>query len=61
VSEAEPQTEYSLFDSEAQFQSAVDRLLAAPGRELRVFDPVSKRTLFCRSFTDSTASMSSAA
>lgn len=39
MSEAEPQTEYSLFDSEAQFQSAVDRLLAAPGRELRVFDP----------------------
>jgi hypothetical protein len=35
----EPQTEYVPFDSEADFQRAVDRLLAAPGRELRVFDP----------------------
>lgn len=30
---------YELFDGEAAFQAAVDRLLAQPGRELRVFDP----------------------
>ena len=35
----EPQTEYVPFDGEAEFQRAVDRLLEAPGRELRVFDP----------------------
>jgi len=35
----EPQTEYVPFDGEADFQRAVDRLLEAPGRELRVFDP----------------------
>jgi len=34
-----PQTEYLQFDGEADFQRAVDRLLAAPGRELRIFDP----------------------
>lgn len=34
-----PQTEYVPFDGEADFQRAVDRLLEAPGRELRVFDP----------------------
>ena len=39
MSEADPQTEYTLFDGEAAFQQALDRLLAAPGRELRVFDP----------------------
>jgi len=39
VSEAVPQTEYQPFDGEAAFQQAVDRLLAAPGRELRIFDP----------------------
>jgi hypothetical protein len=39
VSEAAPQTEYQPFDGEAAFQQAVDRLLAAPGRELRIFDP----------------------
>jgi hypothetical protein len=37
--ETRPQTEYQPFDGEAAFQQAVDRLLAAPGRELRVFDP----------------------
>ena len=39
MSEAAPQTEYQPFDGEAAFQQAVDRLLAAPGRELRIFDP----------------------
>jgi hypothetical protein len=39
MSDATPQTEYLQFDAEADFQRAVDRLLAAPGRELRVFDP----------------------
>jgi hypothetical protein len=39
MSDATPQTEYLQFDGEADFQRAVDRLLAAPGRELRVFDP----------------------
>ena len=31
--------EYVRFDTEADFQTAVDRLLAQPGRELRIFDP----------------------
>ena len=39
MSDEAPQTEYLQFDSEAVFQQSVDRLLAAPGRELRVFDP----------------------
>lgn len=39
MSEDTPQTEYLQFDGESQFQQAVDRLLQAPGRELRVFDP----------------------
>jgi len=39
LSEAAPQTEYLQFDTEADFQQALDRLLAAPGRELRIFDP----------------------
>ncbi len=39
MSEDTPQTEYLQFDGESQFQQAVDRLLDAPGRELRVFDP----------------------
>ena len=39
MSETAPQTEYLTFDGEAQFQQAVDRLLSAPGRELRIFDP----------------------
>jgi hypothetical protein len=32
-------SEYQLFGSEAEFQLAVDRLLAQSGRELRIFDP----------------------
>jgi len=39
MSEHTPQTEYLQFDGESPFQQAVDRLLEAPGRELRVFDP----------------------
>jgi hypothetical protein len=39
LSEEAPKTEYLQFDSEADFQQALDRLLAAPGRELRIFDP----------------------
>jgi hypothetical protein len=39
MNEELPQTEYAPFDGEADFQRAVERLLAAPGRELRVFDP----------------------
>ena len=35
---AAPQ-DYVRFDTEADFQAAVDRLLAQTGRELRVFDP----------------------
>ena len=31
--------EYARFESEADFQLAVERLLAQPGRELRIFDP----------------------
>lgn len=34
-----PQPEYVRFDSEADFQAAVDKLLAQDGRELRIFDP----------------------
>ena len=39
MSEEAPKTEYVQFDTEADFQQSVDRLLAAPGRELRIFDP----------------------
>jgi len=39
LSEAAPQAEYLQFDTEADFQQALDRLLAAQGRELRIFDP----------------------
>ena len=31
--------DYKLFGSEAEFQLAVDRLLAQPGRELKIFEP----------------------
>jgi hypothetical protein len=34
-----PAPEYLRFDTEEDFQRAVDRLLELPGRELRVFDP----------------------
>jgi hypothetical protein len=39
MSEGMPQTEYLQFDGEGPFQQAVERLLEAPGRELRIFDP----------------------
>ena len=39
MSEQAPQSEYAQFETEADFQQAVDRLLAAPGREMRIFDP----------------------
>ena len=39
MSEEAPKTQYVQFDTEAHFQQAVDRLLAAPGREMRIFDP----------------------
>ncbi len=39
MSDEAPQTEYLQFDTEAEFQQALDRLLAARGRELRIFDP----------------------
>jgi hypothetical protein len=34
-----PQTHYELFDTEAAFQAALDRILEQAGRELRIFDP----------------------
>lgn len=34
-----PESLYERFDSEAQYQAAIDRLLGLPGRELRIFDP----------------------
>jgi hypothetical protein len=40
MSEAsKPEQEYSRFEGEAEWQAAIDRLLAEPGRELRIFDP----------------------
>ncbi len=39
MSDEAPKTEYVQFDTEADFQQALDRLLAAQGRELRIFDP----------------------
>ena len=45
MSEADPARsadqpqEYRRFDTAADFQAAVDRMLQLPGRELRVFDP----------------------
>lgn len=33
------ETVYERFENQADFQAAVDRLLAQPGRELRIFDP----------------------
>lgn len=33
------QAQYVRFDTNAGFQAAIDRLLAQPGRELRIFDP----------------------
>lgn len=34
-----PEPQYLRFDAEADFQTAVERLLELPGRELRIFDP----------------------
>ena len=39
MSDEKPQSEYERFHGEAEFQKAADRLLAQPGRELRLFDP----------------------
>lgn len=39
MSDQTPDPEYQRFDGEAEFQQAVDRMLAQPGRELRIFDP----------------------
>lgn len=36
---AAPLPGYALFETEAAFQAAIERLLEQPGRELRVFDP----------------------
>jgi hypothetical protein len=36
---AAPAAHYERFDSEADFQRAIDRLLEQPGQELRIFDP----------------------
>src|SRR3954463_14044335 len=37
---------YERFDSSAGFQSSVERLLAQPGRELRIFDPDGASLIF---------------
>lgn len=37
--QAGARTEYVRFDTHADFQAAIDRLLSQPGRELRIFDP----------------------
>jgi hypothetical protein len=39
VAEEKPKAEYQRFESEGDYQQAVDRLLEQPGRELRIFDP----------------------
>lgn len=39
ISDEQPQAVYRRFESEADFQAAVDQLLDVPGRELRIFDP----------------------
>jgi hypothetical protein len=39
IQEQAPKAEYQHFNGEAEFQAAVDRLLAQPGRELRIFEP----------------------
>jgi hypothetical protein len=39
MSEEKPKAEYVRFEGEAEFQQALDRLLAQQGRELRIFDP----------------------
>jgi hypothetical protein len=39
VNEAKPKPEYERFESDGEFQKALDRFLEQPGRELRLFDP----------------------
>ena len=39
LNQAEAEAEYRRFDSERDFQAAVDLLLEQPGRELRIFEP----------------------
>jgi hypothetical protein len=39
VSGEKPKTEYARFEGEGEFQTAVERLIEQPGRELRIFDP----------------------
>ena len=39
MSEEKQKTEYGRFESDGDFQKALDRLLEQPGRELRLFDP----------------------
>jgi hypothetical protein len=39
MSEEKPKPEYQLFETKAQWQQAIDRLVGLEGRELRVFDP----------------------
>ena len=39
MSDENPRPEYERFQGEAEFQTAADRFLAQPGRELRLFDP----------------------
>ena len=39
MSERPTEPEYLPFNSENEFQAAVDRLLEQPGRELRIFEP----------------------
>ncbi len=39
MAEEKPKPEYERFEGGADLQKAVDRMLAQPGRELRLFDP----------------------
>lgn len=39
MSDEKPRPEYQRFDSDAEWQQAIDRLVGLQGRELRIFDP----------------------
>ena len=39
MSDEQPKPEYQRFDTEAEWQQAIDRLVGLRGRELRIFDP----------------------
>lgn len=39
MSDDKPKAEYLRFESEADWHRAIERLVALPGRELRIFDP----------------------